>query len=771
VGDGSTTNRLAPVAVSPPTGVTYRQVAPGGDFTLALSTTGQVYAWGSNTFGQLGDGGTSSSVTPQLVDLPVGVTVTAVSAGADHGLALTSTGQIYAWGQDDDGQLGNSTSTGSSDEPQLVAAPTGVAFSQLAAGSYFSLALSTTGQVYGWGANFLGQLGDGTTHLRQVPVPVAFPASFQITAIAAGATHSLAVTSTGSVYAWGGNGSGQLGNGTTVPALSPAQVTPVAGQTFTTVAAGAGFSMALTASGNVYSWGSGTEGQLGVGVIGAFDVPQRVNLRPLLPITAIAAGYASGYALGQDGSAYSWGDDFYGGLGNGSTSGVLAPQAITVPDGANAAGVFSSASASGADLLTGQDQTVNLGAIPDQTYGANPILVQASATSGQPVTLRSQGGCSYSGSYLFINAAGNCTLTGTQVGNDQFNPANPSSITFKINQAPLTLIAGHESGVAGGPLPPLNYSFTGFVKGNGPSAVQGQADCVTDANASSPPGTYPVWCGRGTLSSANYFILPTTVAGSVTLIQPTVGYAVVGADGSVSTKGPGGADSVPFEGSMAGQPLNAPIVGSAFTPFRNGYWLVARDGGIFSFGSAAYYGSMGGHPLNAPIVGMTATPDGKGYWLVASDGGIFSFGDARFFGSMGGQALNAPIVGMAPSVDGGGYWMVASDGGVFTFGDAPYEGSAGSVGVESPVVGLAPTPDGRGYWLATALGGVFSYGDAPFEGSLQYVPLNSPVVSVAPSPVGDGYWMASADGGVFAFGAAGFFGSDPGVTAPVVSII
>ena len=83
------------------------------------------------------------------------------------------------------------------------------------------------------------------------------------------------------------------------------------------------------------------------------------------------------------------------------------------------------------------------------------------------------------------------------------------------------------------------------------------------------------------------------------------------------------------------------------TASKEGYWLVASDGGIFSYGDACFYGSMGGKPLNAPIVGMAATPDGGGYWLVASDGGIFSFGDAGFYGSMGGKPLNKPIVGMA----------------------------------------------------------------------------------------------------------------------------
>ena len=85
----------------------------------------------------------------------------------------------------------------------------------------------------------------------------------------------------------------------------------------------------------------------------------------------------------------------------------------------------------------------------------------------------------------------------------------------------------------------------------------------------------------------------------------------------------------------------------ASTPTGHGYWLVASDGGIFTFGDASFYGSTGGQTLNKPIVGMAPTPTGHGYWLVASDGGIFTFGDATFYGSMGGTVLNQPVVGMA----------------------------------------------------------------------------------------------------------------------------
>jgi hypothetical protein len=174
------------------------------------------------------------------------------------------------------------------------------------------------------------------------------------------------------------------------------------------------------------------------------------------------------------------------------------------------------------------------------------------------------------------------------------------------------------------------------------------------------------------------------------------------------------------------------------TPDGKGYWLVATDGGIFSFGDAQYYGSASAMHLNRPIVGMDATPDGKGYWLVASDGGMFSYGDARYYGSASAMHLNRPIVGMDATPDGKGYWLVASDGGVFSYGDARYYGSAGAMRLNQPIVGMQPTPDGKGYWLVASDGGIFAFGDAQFYGSLGGSTLSHPLTSASIIVGGDG---------------------------------
>jgi WD40-like Beta Propeller Repeat len=235
---------------------------------------------------------------------------------------------------------------------------------------------------------------------------------------------------------------------------------------------------------------------------------------------------------------------------------------------------------------------------------------------------------------------------------------------------------------------------------------------------------------------------------------PTKGYWFVAADGGIFSYG-----DAAFLGSTGDLKLNQPIVGMAPTPTGRGYWFVAADGGVFSFGDAYFFGSTGALKLNRPIVGMAPTPSGRGYWFVASDGGIFSFGDAAFYGSTGAIRLAKPIVGMAPTPSGRGYWFVASDGGIFNYGDAAFYGSAAGSSLRSPVVGISATPTGRGYYVAAADGTVIPFGDAVFRGSMGGKALKSPIVGFTPTSTGGGYWLVAADGGIFSFGDAGFYGS------------
>ena len=277
-------------------------------------------------------------------------------------------------------------------------------------------------------------------------------------------------------------------------------------------------------------------------------------------------------------------------------------------------------------------------------------------------------------------------------------------------------------------------------------------------------GTGPLsWCpsGRCVLSNAyGYPFVPRFdqpanryPADGVALIS-TVNGALVS---SVPTRGTD-ASWVGVQKPTAVRPVPAVTVGAASTASGNGFWTVGADGGVFTYGNAAYHGSMGGTRLNRPVVGMAATSDDGGYWLVASDGGLFSLGDAAYHGSMGGTRLNRPVVGMAGDPTTGGYWEVASDGGIFSF-NAPFFGSTGALRLNKPVVGMAATPDGGGYWLVASDGGVFAFGTAKYEGSTGAIQLNEPIVGMAATPDGGGYWLIASDGGIFSFGTAAFQGT------------
>ena len=152
------------------------------------------------------------------------------------------------------------------------------------------------------------------------------------------------------------------------------------------------------------------------------------------------------------------------------------------------------------------------------------------------------------------------------------------------------------------------------------------------------------------------------------------------------------------------------------TATGGGYWATTPAGVVQGRGDASALGSAPPR-LNAPIVDIARTADGRGYWLLGQDGGIFTFGTAAFHGSTGNMRLNQPVVGMTPTRSGNGYWLVARDGGIFTFGDAAFHGSTGAMRLNRPIIGMARTPSGNGYWLVASDGGIFTFGDAAFLGS------------------------------------------------------
>jgi YVTN family beta-propeller protein len=318
LGNGSFTTS-SPYGISSPgavSGLSGVVAVAGGQFhSLAVKSDGTVWAWGSNNYAQLGYAVESNSDTPGQVIGPGGsgflTGVVAIAGGGAHSLALKSDGTVWAWGNNGNGQLGDGTTT-TTGMPVQVSGLTGVV--AIAGGGAHSLAVKSDGTVWAWGNNGNGQLGNGTFVASNTPVQVS--GLLGVVAIAGGVTHSLALKSDGTVWAWGNNGNGQLGNGTFVASNTPVQASGLSG--IVAIAAdGIGFhSIALKSDGTVWAWGDNELGELGNGTFTESDTPVQVS--GLSGVVAIAAGGYHSLTLMSDRTVWDWGANDSGELGNGS---------------------------------------------------------------------------------------------------------------------------------------------------------------------------------------------------------------------------------------------------------------------------------------------------------------------------------------------------------------------------------------------------------------------------------------------------------------------
>jgi alpha-tubulin suppressor-like RCC1 family protein len=296
----------------------------------SAASPGTVFGWGENADGQLGDGTKMPSSTP--VALSGLSDATAIAAGGNFGLALLSNGTVMAWGNNGAGQLGDGTTT---NNPALAPVTGLSGVIAIAAGNFHGLALLSNGTVMSWGDNAEGQLGAGTFSGPEKcganacsTTPVAITGLSGVRSIAAGAGHSLAVLSSGSVVTWGQNNDGQLGDGTTAKSPTPVPVTGLSGAT--AVAGGYQHSLALLADGSVMAWGNSAVGQLGDGVFSGPETCETscstkpVAVTGLSNATAIAAGWGHSMALLSDGTVMAWGRNGFGELGDGTHTGPEA---------------------------------------------------------------------------------------------------------------------------------------------------------------------------------------------------------------------------------------------------------------------------------------------------------------------------------------------------------------------------------------------------------------------------------------------------------------
>jgi alpha-tubulin suppressor-like RCC1 family protein len=298
-------------------GAEITQIVAGGGTSAALLSNGTVWTWGDNFFGTLGNGSTGgSSTTPGQVPGLGGITQLAISFNGGDLFALGPGGVVWGWGLNGEGQLGNGT-TSPSALPMQVPGLTGI--NQIAPGPTYALALRSNGTVLAWGDNADGQLGDGTTTQRRTPVQV--PGLTGIVQVSAN-DPSFAVRFTGTVFAWGrnGNDTGVLGLGATGDVATPTQIPGLAG--ITHLAATGDHVLALANSRTVYAWGANGAGQLGDGTTTNRSTPEPLSLGGVIKI---ATGLGSSAAIRSDGTLLTWGGNGYGELGVGTCCRVSNP--------------------------------------------------------------------------------------------------------------------------------------------------------------------------------------------------------------------------------------------------------------------------------------------------------------------------------------------------------------------------------------------------------------------------------------------------------------
>lgn len=323
LGTNDENDRYIPIRISEFDNI--EKIEAGGGHSLALDANGNVWGWGNNLSGQLGQGTNDPN---NQYDYPVQVISSnnITDIAADNGLGATYTvtpgGTLLVCGSNETGRLGLGNAGNQTSPAAMVISTDISSITAIDAGTDHVAALDSFGRVWTWGRNDHGQLGDGTTITRAIPVQVSALSNTSISTISAGGSHTVALDSNGKVWTWGNNSEGQLGDGTYIDSHIPKMVNLPENVFITAISAGGNFTLALDSEGNVWSWGENKRGQLangnyGNGIGTGRTTPDKIA--DFSDVKAISAGSEYAVALKNDGTIWSWGDNTSGQLGIGTT--------------------------------------------------------------------------------------------------------------------------------------------------------------------------------------------------------------------------------------------------------------------------------------------------------------------------------------------------------------------------------------------------------------------------------------------------------------------
>ncbi|KAK0097381.1 hypothetical protein PV326_002182 [Microctonus aethiopoides] len=307
------------------------QLAGGEQTLFAVTADGKVYATGYGAVGRLGIGGTDSVMMPTLLESiqHVFIKKIAVNTGGKHCLALSSEGHVYSWGEGEDGKLGHGNRM-SYDRPKLIESLVGTEIIDIACGGHHSAAISNAGLLYTWGKGRYGRLGHGDSDDQSKPRIVSALHDYKAVDVACGSgdAQTLCVTDDDNVWSWGDGDYGKLGRGGSDGCKTPMKIESLAGLGVVKVECGSQFSVALTRSGAIYTWGKGDYHRLGHGTDDHVRRPRKVAALQGKKIISIATGSLHCVACSDKGEVFTWGDNDEGQLGDGTTSALQRPRLV-----------------------------------------------------------------------------------------------------------------------------------------------------------------------------------------------------------------------------------------------------------------------------------------------------------------------------------------------------------------------------------------------------------------------------------------------------------